>query len=223
MQNSDFTTYDFSSQGSGTGLFSQVQILTPVLLGLFMGPGVASGFRSAGVASLPDRAETEINAPVTVPAGELVATIREGWKLNMTELAGVLGVSRPTLYNWLKGGPVADSGALQHLQVLAAAAGAWKRHTEQGGQDFLLDYTGPQANEESIRQAMGRSEVRTSEITDLIHSRSKQYQEAYVLSREILGEPTPIQGDPIHESTRKLNKRWTENAQRLHRARNSPD
>lgn len=228
IQTADFKTDDFSNPASGQGIFPSMQILTPIFLGLLTGPGVASGAQSSWLTNLPDQGVPGIfasaggeAASTAVPAGGLVTAIREGWRLNMTELAEIFGVSRPTLYNWLKGKPVADPKVLHHLQVLAAAAGAWKHHTDQGGQDFLLDYTGPQANEESIRQAMTRPNVSTSEIVDLIHLRLKQYQEAYAQSRTILGEPMPVKGDPIHESTRKLNKRWTENAQRLHQSRNS--
>ena len=228
IQTADFKTDDFSNRASVQGIFPSVQILTPIFLGLLTGPGVASGARSSWLTNLPDHGVPGIfasaggeAASTAVPAGELVTAIREGWRLNMTELAEIFGVSRPTLYNWLKGKPVADPKVLHHLQVLAAAGGAWRHHTDQGGQDFLLDYTGPQANEESIRQAMSRPEVSTSEIRELIHLRLNQYQEAYVQSRGILGEPTPVKGDPIRDSTRKLNQRWTENAHRLHRARNS--
>jgi DNA-binding transcriptional regulator YiaG len=220
MENSDFTTYDLSSQESGPSFFSQVQILTPVLLGLFMGPGVASGVRSTGVTCLPDQTETQIIASAAVPASDLVTTIREGWKLNMTELSGVLGVSRPTLYNWLKGGPVADSKALHHLQVLAVAAESWRDYMVKAGQDFLLDYTGPQANDESIRQAMGRQKITVDELREMVRTRGEQYREAREQSRVLLGDPLPLPASPPPESSRRLNKQWAENAKALHAARN---
>jgi hypothetical protein len=104
---------------------------------------------------------------------------------------------------------------------LAAASADWKEATADSNWDFLLDYTGPRADEVTIRETLGRADVRTGEIREMIHQRTKQYQEAYAQSREILGPPVPVRGEPIHESTRKLNKLWAENAKKLQRFRNS--
>lgn len=219
-------TADFSNRISGQGIFPSVQILTPILLGLLTGPGVASGVRSCSLANLPNHREAGIftsaagdAACPSVPVGELVTAIREDWGLNMSELAEICGVSRPTLYNWLKGKPVADPKVLRHLQVLAATAGAWKSHTERGGQDFLLDYTGPQANQESIRQAMSRPDVSADALRDLVECRREQYRVAREQTRTILGESLPLPATSPPESARRLNKLWADNAKALHAAR----
>jgi transcriptional regulator with XRE-family HTH domain len=219
-------TADFSNRVSGQGIFPPVQILTPILLGLLTGPGFASGARSCLLTNFPNQrgpgvftaAAGEAASPV-MPAGELVTAIREGWGLNMSELAEICGVSRPTLYNWLKGKPVADPKVLHHLQVLAAAAGVWKHYTERGGQDFLLDYTGPQANQESIRQAMSRPDVSADGLRDLVESRREQYRVAREQTRTILGESLPLPATSPPESARRLNKLWADNAKALHAAR----
>jgi transcriptional regulator with XRE-family HTH domain len=137
----------------------------------------------------------------------------------MTDLAGILGVSRPTLYNWLKGGPVADQAVLRHLQVLAEAADAWQ---SVGGprQDFLLDYTGPGGDEISIRQAMARPEVTAAEIRELVVHRHDQYRQAAARSREFLGELMPPPSTMVPEKMRKMNETWAENAKKRHAARN---
>lgn len=158
------------------------------------------------------------------PAAELIARIKTGWQINMTELAEILGVTRPTVYGWLNGKTLSDPKSLRKLQALATAAADWEQATAGANWDFLLDYSGPKADEVTIRQTLGRPDVSTNEIRDLIHSRMDQYREAYSRSREILGEPAPLMGEPLPESTRKLNKLWAENAQKLHRARkSSPD
>lgn len=59
-------------------------------------------------------------APVRTPAEDLVR-IREVLKPAVSDLATTFGVSRQSVYNWLKGEPVADENAVK-LQDLAQAA-----------------------------------------------------------------------------------------------------
>jgi transcriptional regulator with XRE-family HTH domain len=219
------TSSDFSNRASAQGRFSAMPTIAGVLVSLVAGPGAASVARPVG---LPDPSHPQaesppagVMSPASVPARELIAEIKQGWSLNMTELAELMGVQRPTLYNWLKGKTSPDAKLQKHLQTLAAAAADWQASAAGSNWDFLLDYTGPRANEVTIRELLGRADVSTNEIRDLVQVRMEQYQEAYARSREILGEPTQVKGDPIRESTRKLNKRWTENARKLHRARNA--
>lgn len=223
----DFSIDDFSDRVSAQGIISPVQILTPLVAGLLTGFGFAASSRSAWEAASSDLGEVRCFTPVSseatsipIPAGELVTKIREGWQLNMTELAEILSISRPTLYNWLKGKPVADSKVLYHMQALAAAAETWQEQANQGGQDFLLDYTGPRADEESIRQAMRRPEVTAEELRALVGCRWGQYSEAREQTRAILGSPLHLPASSPPESSRRLNKLWAENAKALHAARN---
>ena len=222
----DLQRADFSNRAGGTIL--QRSTLAGALFGLCTGPGFATASPGWGrwakpvavdpVAHASSRVE---NAAMVAPAAELVPRIKEGWSLNMTELADILGLTRPTIYNWLKGKGAPDAKLLKHLQTLAAAAEDWKESTSGSNWDFLLDYTGPKADQVTIRETLGRADVSASEIQGLIRERMNQYREGYARSREILGDPKPITGEPIRESARKLNKRWTEHAQRLHRARNA--
>ena len=223
----DFKIDDYSNSASAPGMFPTVQ-MSRILLGLLAGPGIASGALSSSSAIFPTHEESRIHAPAInevsdadVLAGELVTKIREGWQLNMTELAEILGISRPTLYNWLNGKTSPEPKLQKQLQTLAAASADWKEATEGSNWDFLLDYTGPRADEVTIRETLGRADVSTGEIREMILERTKQYREAYAQSREILGPPVPARGEPIHESTRKLNKLWAENAKKLHRFRNT--
>lgn len=220
---------DFTNQSASHGAFSQMTTVAGRLIGLFAGPGLAVASPTMQEWPLPTMqdpvvlASPEVEATVmsVAPAAELIGRIKEGWSLNMTELAELLGVQRPTLYNWLKGKTSPDSRFQKHLQALAAASSDWKDATAGSTWDFLLDYSGPKADEVTIRETLGRADVHAGEIRELISVRMRQYQDAYARSREILGEPAPITGEPIRESARKLNKRWTERAQRIHRARNA--
>lgn len=224
LTNSTWHTSDFTNPASAKGLVSDVMGFTAFAASMLMGPGALIlnprlfSNPAQEIQSLTSLAAA--SPPAVIPAGELVMAIKERWQLNMTELAELMGVQRPTLYNWLKGKTSPDGKLQKHLQTLAAAAADWQDATAGANWDFLLDYTGPRADEVTIRETLGRTDVSPSEIRDLIHSRLQQYQEASVRSREVLGESLPIKGEPLPESTRKLNKRWTENAQRLHRTRN---
>jgi transcriptional regulator with XRE-family HTH domain len=224
----DLQRADFTNQTACHGAFSPMTNIGR-LIGLFVGPGLAlasptmmewqlPAMQDPGVVASP---EVEGTGMSVAPVAELIGRIKEGWSLNMTELADILGVTRPTIYNWLKGKGAPDAKLLKHLQTLAATAADWTGATAGSNWDFLLDYTGPKADEVTIRETLGRADVSAREIRELIYMRLNQYREGYARSLEILGDPKPITGEPIRESARKLNKRWTEHAQRLHRARNA--
>jgi len=191
-----------------------------VLVGLIAGPGILG---PCELPSNPLAITTKVDlAHESIPIVELITSVKKDWQFNMTELAEILGVTRPTVYSWLKGKTSPDPQTQKHLQTLAAAATDWTKATAGSNWDFLLDYTGPRADQTTIRETLRSADVSVDTIRNTIHDRLKQYQEAYAQSRAILGEPAVIQGDPIRESTRKLNKRWAENAQKLHRFRNAP-
>ncbi|MCE2960619.1 MAG: hypothetical protein ACK5GK_08455 [Akkermansiaceae bacterium] len=228
LSQNDLMTADFSNRVKCSGWASQ-SVIGGFLLGVLAGPGAAcaqkqvfSGLDFVGYQQLFSRSfEAVVADPAVVVVAELINSIKYGWSLNMSELAVLMGVQRPTLYNWLKSKTSPDPKFQKHLQTLAAAAADWKEFTAGSNWDFLLDYAGPKADEVTIRDTLTRADVSTGEIRELIQARLKQYQKASARSREILGEPTPIRGEPIRESTRKLNKRWTEHAQKLLRASNA--
>ena len=159
---------------------------------------------------------TVSNLPV---ASDLVASIKEGLRLNMTEIAEVLGVTRPTIYNWIKGKNPPDTKTLHRLQTLAATADFWKQVASGGDQDILMDYTGPQANEESIRQALSGATADTDGLRTLIETRHTQYREAREKTRTMLGDPLPLPAKGPAEETRRLNELWAKNAKALHATR----
>lgn len=219
---------DFTTQAAFQSISSPMTTVAGTLISLLAGPSLAVASPTRHSWELPaareaaNHALSQAESPAMIaPAAELITRIKEGWQFNMTELAELMDVQRPTLYNWLNGKTSPDAEKYQRLQVIAAAARTWAEQTAGKNLDYILDYTGPQANELTIRDHLKSSGTTADQIRELIPSRIAQYQEAYVQSREILGEPTPVKGDPIRESTRKLNKRWTEHAQRLHRARKS--
>lgn len=214
---------DFTVSGSPTQMEGNLKsFLWVTVLATVLAPGECLHMQHAVApisfthASARASNQSEVN-----PAAETIKSIKDDWQFNMTELAEILGVTRPTVYSWLKGKTSPDIPQQKHLQILAAAATDWAGATAGSNWDFLLDYTGPRADQTTIRETLQSADVSVTVIRELIHERMKQYQEAYAEARAILGEPVVVQGNPIHESTRKLNKRWAENAQKLHRFRNS--
>lgn len=223
----DLQRADFTNQTACHGAFSPMTNIGR-LIGLFVGPGMALASPTMMEWQLPAMQDPSVLASPEVeatgmsvaPVAELIGRIKEGWSLNMTELADILGVTRPTIYNWLKGKGAPDAKLLKHLQTLAATAVDWTGATAGSNWDFLLDYTGPNADEVTIRETLGRVDVNPGEIRELVYLRMNQYREAYARSREILGDPPPLPENALPESARRMNALWAKNAKRLHAARN---
>ena len=138
-----------------------------------------------------------------------ITEIREFFGFNVTEVAEVFNKERPTIYNWLKSEQV-KSEVSAKLLVMVAVAQHWVKVEGENNLSFLLDYKGPQANEVSIREALKEERLDADMLTSLIDTRYEQYNEASVISREIIGEVELVEGPEIPEGTRRLNKLWTE-------------
>lgn len=228
MSHKEGVAADFTNRGAGGGLNHSLAAIAGTLSACLFSPGtlqflqLGTGFVLGGIQQVQPASAETLKEAASAPAGLLIKAIRGGWNLNMTELAAILGVTRPTLYNWLKDrNPPVSKLVLHHLQTLAAGAEFWSQSASaREGRDFLLDYTGPQANEISVRQAMGRPEVTVDELQDLIHTRHTQYQEARVRTRDIQGDPLPLPAGAAAESSRRLHDLWARNTKALHSARN---
>jgi transcriptional regulator with XRE-family HTH domain len=155
-------------------------------------------------------------------ADQIVA-IKDGWRLNMTELAVIMDVQRPTLYNWLNGKTSPNAEARQELDLLVAAAPVWNRLTAKSSDSFLLDYTGPDEAGPSIRQRLNSPDCRLSELIALVSRRIGQYREARARSLELLGERPQAPASSPSKAAWRLNRQWARNAKSLHRARKRAD
>ena len=161
------------------------------------------------------KTEKAVVEPVTINnAGETLKIAREAFGFNVTDLAEIFGVSRPTIYKWLKGGDVKRE-VYAKMQVLAAVSEHWKQNVGDDDMSFLLDYKGPQANQLSIREGLQGETLDPHQLKELINSRWAEYDKASAKSREMIGEVPPVKGDPIAQGIRRLNQQWTENANRL--------
>lgn len=226
----DLQRADFTNQTASHDVFS---LMTNIgrLIGLFVGPGLAVASPTSREWQLPTVQNPVIIASPGVgasimsvaPAAELITAIKEGWRLNMTDLAEIMDVQRPTLYNWLNGKTAPNAETRQKLDLLMEAAPVWHRLTDTRSDSFLLDYTGPDEVGPSIRQRMKSSDCSLAELSTLIPQRIEQYQEARARSLALLGERPPTPTTAPSESARRMNSLWAENAKKLHRSRNRVD
>lgn len=218
---------DFSTRATGSGEFLPLPTVGWVLFSFVAGPGAAPaamGVQTTGgerpiVAVVAGEA---VAAPDDAVADEIGA-IKEGWRLNMTELAEIMDVQRPTLYNWVNGKTSPNAEARQRLDLLVAAAPIWNRLTAKSSDSFLLDYLGPEEMGPSIRQRLKSPDGNLAEMTRLIPERIEQYREARARSLALLGERPTVPKTAPPESARRMNALWAENAKKLHRLRNRTD
>ncbi len=155
-----------------------------------------------------------IEKPATFQPSESITFIRKIYGFNVTELAQLLGVTRPTVYNWIKGGEVKKEISAK-LQVLEAVAKHWSKLQGDDNISFLFDYKGTQASDISLREAMSQEVIETDTLTNLIDTRLAEYQSAATESRKIIGNVELVRNSEIPESSKKLNQLWSDNITKL--------
>lgn len=160
------------------------------------------------------------DADLSPKAGDFLTTIKEGWQFNMSELADILGVARPTVYSWMNGKTSRNEEMIHRLQALAAAAAVWNEQTNSEEKGFLLDYMGPLANEPSIRQRLKSPDTTADELRELIPARVEQSRKALEQTRAMLGEALPLPATSPPDSARRMNAAWAKNTKALHATRN---
>ncbi|MCY3809573.1 MAG: hypothetical protein OXG58_09170 [Gemmatimonadetes bacterium] len=128
------------------------------------------------------RSAVRSHHPSALPIADQVRELRTALSVNKSELARVLRVSRPTLYDWLDGGEPNDHnvsriGALLRLLRESRVSSAnplfprFVRSPPQSGGRALLDFL----VEEDIDQASLRSAIRRAKaLGDSIRSRSEE-------------------------------------------------
>lgn len=243
---------DFTTRATDSGGLLPLSMVSWMLVSLVAGPGAAAAAARAQatararpvagtaagdgvcptVLNLPSKPAKVSSPPVVTsdavaasvdPVAAQIAAIKEGWRLNMTELADIMDVQRPTLYNWLNGKTSPNAEARQKLDLLVAAAPVWNRLTAKSSDSFLLDYPGPEEAGPSIRQRLKSPDRALAEINALIRERIEQYREARTRSLALLGERTATPRTAPRESARRMNALWAENTKKLHRTRNRAD
>lgn len=223
----DPTWEDYRNRASEVGRLATMPTIGWMLISILTGPSAAHAFQrpqpaSPTLAFAADSVSDAI-APNADAMADQIAAIKDGWRLNMTELAEIMDVQRPTLYNWLNGKTSPNAEARQKFDLLVAAAPVWNQLTANSSDSYLLDYTGSDATGLSIRQRMKSPNCTLAELNALIPERIEQYREARARSLALLGERPPPPKSTPPKSARLMNALWSENTKKLHRFRNRAD
>ena len=221
-------TMDYTNQitPTATQAWKSEKLVSTALAILSIGaPGDAialqQGFEEPtwGNSIAQSKQQEAIEKSSSLQAGDSIKLIRELCGFNVTELAGLFGVTRPTVYNWIKGGEVKKDISAK-LQVLEAVAKHWASVQGAENLSFLMDYNGPRANDISIRKALSEEVIETNEMTSLIDQRINEYTLAAEESRKIIGDVELVKGAKIPDSDRRLNELWSANIKKLKRSQN---
>ena len=153
--------------------------------------------------------------PVANLVSDSLKNIRKQFNFNVTELADLLGVSRPTIYGWLKGESGNKPSVVERLQTLSAAADYWTDITEGKASSYLFSYRGLDASDTTILEGI-KAKLGLEELKARMKSRLGEYQEVSHQAREILGPITETSTPTMHAGARRLNAAWAENAKALH-------
>lgn len=174
----------------------------------------------APVPGINRRADTMNQVVPISAASDLLKSVREGFGFNVTELAELFGVTRPTIYSWLKNDSQPKREVLEKMQVLNAAATHWNQIVADTDFSYLLDYKGPTAQSKSIRKTMIASSLDAEALKLLIDTRLQEYKLASAKSREILGEIPEAPKSSIPKSSQKMHDMWVKNTKALRAAQN---
>jgi len=109
-----------------------------------------------------------------VDTSERVAALRRYFSLNITDLAKVLRVERPTIYAWLQGNAAPHPGNLKRLEQIyqlsrdwrtlsAAPAGKYIYAPFEDGRSLLGYLSTEELNETAIRQAFSLLQARLAQ------------------------------------------------------------
>ncbi len=209
----NYQSSDSSGPENGGDYGKQTATATILGLGLTFGSYLPPG-RKLELQSGHRNDETLIGQAKSIESAEspspatLLEGIRESFHFNVTELAALFAVSRPTIYKWLKGESDLKKVVFEKMQLLSSVAPHWLEISDGSDLSFLLDYKGPLANEPALREEMRRDKISAEILRELMDERLRQYRIAAAESREMLGEAPPLPGKDIPEGTRRLHEMW---------------
>ncbi len=150
--------------------WKQTLLTTFLSAGVLVGTG---GIANANIIPLPYDSptclvwfthQTSHRPSQLIDTGERLAALRRYFSLNITDLAKVLRVERPTIYSWLQGNSAPHPGNLKRLEKIYQLSRDWRtlsatpvgKYVHQPFEDgcSLLDYlSAEEPNEMAIRYA----------------------------------------------------------------------
>jgi transcriptional regulator with XRE-family HTH domain len=191
------------------------RVISSVLLGAAVSPGDTVKCQQETV--VIEHACQQAPAPVTIP--HKIESIRESFGLTTSALAEILGVSRPTIYQWIRGQAVPQSAEHRaRIDRLAACAATWNKVFPKKAMDHWLTDSEPGAA--SLMDLFKQETPDKAAIEDLLATRIRQARDARQRIEDArkasgMGELPPPEGlVPEHIY------RWSETRQSMLRAAN---
>jgi len=142
------------------------KLLGSMLLGAAISPGDAIAFQQQPLVQM--RSSQHAAAPITVP--QKIESIREAFSLSTSALAEILGVSRPTIYQWIKGQQEPQSVENRvRLDRVALLAAVWRKAFPSMNMDHWL--TDNEPGEPSLMNLLKANEPDEPKINSLLARR----------------------------------------------------
>jgi len=148
------------------------RVLGSLLLGAAISPGATIDVQERLAVHIEDSL-LEI-APITVP--QKIESIREAFGLSTSALAEVLAVSRPTIYQWIKGQSEPTGENRNRLDRVALHAATWRKAIPDESMDHWL--TDSEPGEPSLLDLLRQETQDADVIRRLITTRMRQAHEA---------------------------------------------
>jgi DNA-binding transcriptional regulator YiaG len=148
------------------------KVLGSLLVGAAITPGTAIAIQERPAAQIQN-GQIEI-APITVP--QKIESIREAFGLSTSALADVLAVSRPTIYQWIKGQSEPSGDNRSRLDQVSEYAATWHKAFPGESMDHWL--TDNEPGKPSLLELLRQESQDTGAIRQLIVTRVRQAREA---------------------------------------------
>ncbi len=141
------------------------RVISGILLGAAVSPGDIVKYQQEPVTI--ENACQQATAPVTIP--QRIESIREAFGLSTSALAEILCVSRPTIYQWLKGQSEPSGDNKARLDRIALIAATWNKAFPAMNMDHWL--TDNEPGQPSLLDLLKAGDLNTKKIGDLLAQR----------------------------------------------------
>jgi len=140
------------------------RVISSVLLSAAVSPGEIVNFQQVPVI---ENMCQQVVAPVTIP--QKIESIREAFGLTTSALAEILDVSRPTIYQWIKGQSEPSGDNKARLDRVALFAAKWNKAFPTMNMDHWL--TDNEPGRPSLMDLLKDGDLDIKKIDDLLAQR----------------------------------------------------
>jgi DNA-binding transcriptional regulator YiaG len=177
------------------------RMISGVLLGAAVSPGDIIKYQQEPV--VIENACQQASAPVTTP--QKIEFIRESFGVSTSALAEILGVSRPTIYQWIKGQSEPSGDNKARLDRIALTAATWTRAFPSMNMDHWL--TDNEPGLPSLLDLLKAADLDTKRIDDVLSRRittARQAEARIAAERRAAGDAgLPQKENNVPEAVRR--------------------